>query len=91
MVSLEQSVMLASKELMRLLALRDQREVITIHEMLRNYVDVKKIVVCHKCFSSKTAWGFSKSFWACKLSFESDTNDPDKRDELPTLMLPNLF
>lgn len=85
--------MLAREKLMRLLALRDQREVITIHGMLRNDVDIKKIVVCHKYFNLKIVWGFPKSFWARKLSFKPDVNhrnDPNKRDELPTLMWPHL-
>lgn len=47
---------------MRLLALRDQREAITGHEMLRNDVDMKKIVVCLKYLNLKTDWGFPKSF-----------------------------
>lgn len=57
--------------------------------MLGNDVDIKKIVVCHKYFNLKTAWGFPKSFSATKLSFKPDGNsntDPNKRDELPALM-----
>lgn len=62
MVPVEQSAALAKEELLRLLALRGQREVIIMHEMLRNDVDIKKIVVCHKYFNLKTVWGFPKSF-----------------------------
>lgn len=78
--------MLAREKLMRLLALRDQKEVITIYEMPRNDVVIKTIVVCHKYFNLKIVWGFPKSFWARKLSFKPDVN----RDELPALMWPNL-
>lgn len=44
---------------MRLLVLRHRREVITGHEMLKNDVDMMKIV---KYLNLKTDWGFPKSF-----------------------------
>lgn len=43
-------------------ALKEQREVITIHETLGYDVDIRKIAVCHKYFNLKMVWGFPNSF-----------------------------